>query len=300
MAISFTPIMPGFGATVSGVDLRTLNDAQFEELLDGFHRWQLLLFRDQAIEPGHHVAFAKRFPHDLSPTNYTDFLVPGHPEVHRLGNVVEDGKPVASLVPLGIEWHTDGTSRQLPCIATLLYAVETPSKGGETLFASGYLAFDLLDAETQALLPTLTVRYNTNVLEAEIAEANRGSVHAGQARDDFADVLHPLVRVHPATGRTALWATPREMRAIEGWSRQESLDFVMRLMEPGTAEPHVYAHKWRPGDLIVWDNRCVLHSTTPYTYANERRLMQRVGLNGPSPVPPPVPPPVSPPPSVAG
>ena len=287
MAISFTPIMPGFGAAVAGVDLRAVTDAYFDALLEGFHRFQLLLFRDQAIEPAHHVAFAKRFPHDPSPTNYKEFLVPGHPEVHRLGNVVENGEPVAMLVPLGIEWHTDGTSRQLPCVATLLYAVETPSSGGETLFASGYQAFDLLDAETRALLPTLTVRYNTTVLDDEIEAATRGSVHARRARDEFDDVLHPLARVHPATGRTALWATPREMRTIEGWSREESLDFVTRIMALGTAEPYVYAHKWRPGDLMVWDNRCVLHSTTPYTYAKERRLMHRVGLNGPSPVPPP-------------
>lgn len=281
MAISFTPIMPGFGATVSGVDLAALTDDQFAELLEGFHRWQMLLFRDQAIEPAHHVAFAKRFPHDPSPTNYKEFLVPEHPEVHRLGNVVEDGAPIAMLVPLGIEWHTDGTARERPCVATLLYAVETPSQGGETLFASGYKAFDLLDAETQKLLPTLVARYNTNVLDDEIEAANRGSVHGGRARDAFADVLHPLVRVHPATGRTALWATPKEMRAIEGWTAEASLEFVMRIMAPGTADAHVYAHKWRPGDLMVWDNRCVLHSTTPYTYANERRLMHRVGLNGP-------------------
>ena len=280
-------IMPSFGAEVSGVNPCDLSDADFRSILDALDKHQLLLFRNLLLDPEQQAAFARRFDHDPSPPNYREFLIPGTPEVYRLGNVVENGEPIASLNPIGIEWHTDGTSRKLPCIVTLLYAVETPSQGGETLFACGYTAFEALDEETKRLLPKLRVRYNSSVLKEEIAKANDGTVHARAMKPTDPDVVHPIIRVHPQTGRTSLWATPREMRHVEGWTPEESFDFVNRLIEPGTADRYVYAHKWRPGDLVVWDNRYMLHSTTPYTYANERRLMHRVGLNGPSPVPPP-------------
>ena len=285
--MSARAIMPEFGVELTGIDLRDRSHANIETLSAALDEYGMVLVRDQPLTPAEQAALAKCFPHDPSPPNYTRFLFDDAPEVYRIGNVLEDGKPAASLNQIGIEWHTDGTSRPLPCVMTLLHAVETPSSGGETLFASGIIAFELLDAETQALLPRLRVHYNTGVLQAQIEQANAGTVHAGRSLEESPDVIHPLVRVHPRTRRTALWATPREMRSIEGWTAEDSFAFVNRILEPGTTDPHVYAHAWRPGDMVIWDNRTMLHSTTPYTYAHERRLMHRTGLNGPAPVPPP-------------
>ena len=283
------PIMPNFGAELPGFDLLDLSPANIAALQDALDQYGMVLVRNQAVTPVQQAALAKCFEHDASPPNYRRFLCDDAPEVYRLGNVLADGKPAAALNQIGIEWHTDGTSRPLPCVMTLLYAVETPSQGGETLFASAVTALDLLDAETRAALPSLRVHYNTAVLGAKIEASNAGTVHAGRDTREEPDVVHPIVRTHPRTGRQALWATPNEMRFIEGRSPADSFAYVNRLLEPGTRDPYVYAHKWRPGDMVIWDNRTMLHSTTPYTYGNERRLMHRTGLNGPSPVAPPAP-----------
>jgi taurine dioxygenase len=281
MPLEFTPITPGFGAEVRGVDIGSLDEPTSAAILDGFHRYGLLVFRDQELSLAQEVAFARLFPHGDGPPIYREFTIAGFPEIQKLGNVEEDGKPIAALNKVGIEWHTDGTSRQYPCVATQLYAIEAPAAGGETLFASGYTAYQLLPVETRRRIRDLKVRYNYRNIIAKINAAS-GNIrsttdHSGKA---YEDVVHPLVRVHPATGREALWITPAEMETIDGMSRVESHRLVEELMAPGTTTEYVYAHRYHPGDMVIWDNRCMFHSTTPYTFAGQRRLLHRIALNG--------------------
>ena len=269
---------------MSEIDLsESLSSARFAQVEDAFNEFGLLLFRRQQLSPADLSAFARRFPNDGGPAPYRTYLHPEHDDVTVLGNTPEDKRtPTAYLNKIGIEWHTDGTSSPRPAVVTLLYCVEAPSVGGETLFASGYAAWDAQPPNLKPRLEGLRVRYDFDQL------LQRQAIHNGvpletlrkKWRNRFEPIEHPLVRVHPVSGRTALWVTWAEMDRIVGRSREESLELVMSLVERGTTDDLVYAHAWQPGDLVIWDNRCMLHSTTPYTYADERRLMYRVSPHG--------------------
>jgi taurine dioxygenase len=281
MPLEFKPIMPRFGAEVLGADLASLDEATSAAVLDGFHRFGLLVFRDQHLTLAQEVAFARLFPHGDGLPIYRDFTIDGFPEIQKLGNVEENGKPVAVLNKVGIEWHTDGTSRQYPCVATQLYAIEAPRSGGDTLYSSGYTAYELLPPDTRRGIRHLKVRYNYRNIMAKINAAS-GNIRSttDPSGNAWQDVVHPLVRVHPVTQREALWVTLAEMETIEGMSPADSHQLVEELMTPGMVDEYVYAHKYRPGDMVVWDNRCMFHSTTPYNFAGQRRLLHRVALNG--------------------
>ena len=284
MAIEFVPIHDDFGAEVRGLDLtRPLGEASLADLMAGFNRHALLLFRGQPLEPGHEVALARCFPNDGGLSPYRTYLLDGYPEITLLGNIdPPDGRSEAYLNKIGIEWHTDGTSCRHPMIATLLYAAEAPERGGETLFTSGYTAWEVQPDEVKERARKLRVRYNFKRLLEKQSAANGIPVDELRKkwRGRFEPILHPLVLTHPVTGREALWVTWAEMDHIEGLDVEESRALVMDLLERATRPELVYSHQWRPHDLVVWDNRCTLHTTTPYTYESGRRLLHRIGLFG--------------------
>ena len=226
------------------------------------------------------LKLARHFPNNGEPARHKSHFLSSHPDIELLGNVAAaDGTP-AYLNKIGIEWHTDGTGKESPTSATFLYAVEAPSRGGDTLFASGYRAWEVQPDELKPQLERLRVRYNERVLREKEAALNDVSVAELDKTWGSAEVFErPLVRIHPISGKRSLWVTWAEMECIVGPTPEESLAFVMSLLERAIAPENVYAHRWEPEDLVIWDNRCMLHSTTPYTYGNERRLMYRVGLN---------------------
>jgi taurine dioxygenase len=281
MPAEIRPIMTGFGAEIRGVDLARVSETTAADVLDWFHRYSLLVFKDQTLTPAQELAVARIFPHDDGPPNYHEFTVDGFSEIQKLGNLEEHGKPAAVLNKIGIEWHTDGTSRARPCVATQLYALPAPRTGGETLFASGYTAYPILPPKTRSRIRDLKVRYNyRNILEK--INAASGVVRSTRDRDgqDWPDVIHPLVRQHPVTRREALWVTASEMVTVDEMEPSESAALVADLLAPGLADEFVYSHRYVPGDLVVWHNRCMFHSTTPYTFAGQQRLLHRIAING--------------------
>ncbi len=283
MDMQFKPFHEDFGVEVQGVDLtQALDDRAFAELFDAFNQHGLLLFRDQGISPIELGDFARRFPNNGEPPPYQTYLHPDCEDITLLGNVEDSSGSPAYLNKIGIEWHTDGTSSQTPAIATLLYCVQAPAAGGETLFASGYALWDAQPGPVKRQIEHLSVRYDFDQLLQRQAKLN--DVPLEQIRQKwrtrFIPVEYPMVRVHPVTQRKALWVTWAEMDSILGMSREGSLSLVMELLQRGTTDPHVYAHRWQQNDLVVWDNRCMFHTTTPYTYESEQRLMYRIGLNG--------------------
>lgn len=284
MVVEFEPIREDFGARVKGVDLsRPLSDETFASILDGFHRFGLLVFSGPEVPPELQVALARRFPNDGGLPPYKTYLLDGFPEITLLGNVdPPDGRSKAYLNKIGIEWHTDGTSHPRPMIATLLYAAEAPSEGGETLFLSGYTAWSCQPENVRRRCQDLQVRYNFGRLLERQSAINKVPLETlwQKWRDRVEPVAHPLVRRHPVTRRDALWVTWAEMEYVVGMAPEASLALVNELLDRATQPQFVYAHKWRAHDLVVWDNRCVLHTTTPVTYESDRRLMYRIGLNG--------------------
>ena len=278
----FLPIREDFGALVEGVDLAApLSDSDFESIRHVHAHHGLLIFREQNLAPKDEIAFARRFNNIHISLGNDDTKLPGYPEISVLGNVVENGRPLSYQVKIGIEWHTDGTGREFPPLATVLYCLETPGRGGETLFASGKRAWEALSPKRQRQLESVRVVYSFHQLYAKLHKAagtGKSLNHDERARTP--ELERPLVRTHSVTGRKALWFTESEMTHFVGMNEQESSALAAEIVGLISKPEHVYTHKWRPGDLLVWDNRWIHHSTTPYTYADERRLLHRISGKG--------------------
>jgi len=274
------------GVEVSGVDPASLDDGAFATLRAALAEHSVLLFRGLAIDDDAQIALSRRFG------AIEDFPLPANksslrPEIFRATNVGEDGRllPVehseAKYLSLTRIWHTDSSWRPIPAYVTLLRAVETPTRGGETMFASLAAAWEALPAERQAALRGLIAAHSfeyTRGLTAGLApltEAQRAAV---------APVRHPLVRRHPETGRTALYISPHTMPAIEGMDDGEGRALIEELTAWATQPRFVYVHAWRPGDLLLWDNRTTMHAVRPYADDRERRVMHRTSVAGDGPV----------------
>ena len=280
--ISFHPIREDFGAIVEGVDLsEMLSDADFEPIRNAHTRHGLLIFPKQNLAPAHQISFARRFNTIHIAIGNDDTKLPGYPEISVLGNVVENGRQIGHQVKIGTEWHTDGTGREFPPLATVLYCLETPSRGGETLFASGKRAWQALSPSRQRELESLRVVYSFHRLYSKLHKAaGTGKRLNDEERTHTPELERPLVRTHSVTGEKALWFTESEMKHFVGMNEQESAELATEIVGLISKPAHVYTHKWRPGDLLVWDNRWIHHSTTPYTYADERRLLHRISGKG--------------------
>lgn len=282
MTASFEPIRDDFGAFVRDVPIcEPISNDLFEQIAEAHVRYGLLIFRDQTLRPEDQIRFARRFNNIRIYIGNDDTKLAGYPEINLLGNIIENGRPIAHQAKIGIEWHTDGTGFPYPAIATVLYCVESPSRGGETLYASGKRAWEELPVHQQRELEPLRVIYSFQTLYAKLhAAAGTGKRLDLNKRALTPDVEHPLVRTHSVTGNKALWFSESEMKHFVGLSTRESATLGKKIVSIISKPEYVYTHKWLPGDLAVWDNRWMHHSTTPYNYANERRLMYRISGEG--------------------
>jgi taurine dioxygenase len=268
------PLSPALGAEIVGVDLSAeIPDGVFEQILDAWHRHLVLLFRGQKLSEEDQVRFAERFG-PLSRIHTPQF-VKTHPAVMLISNIREDGKPIGALPDGEMQFHSDQCHQERPATGSLLYAIEVPSKGGDTLFANAYLAYETLG---ETVKTRIAGRKALNVYDYGSAPTKRGAVLSA----DAPAYAHPVVRIHPATGRKALYINRLMTRRIEGLPEAESDALLEELFAHQERPEFVYAHKWRPGDLLMWDNRCALHARTDFSPA-ERRLMRRVTILGEKP-----------------
>ncbi len=273
--IQVRPLSPAIGAEIIGVDLgRALDDAVFADILDTWHRHLVILFRDQTLSEEDQVRFAERFG---SPARiHTPQFATSHPAVMLISNIRKDGKLIGALPDGEMQFHSDQCHQEKPAMASLLYAIEIPSKGGDTLFANGYLAYETLP---EAVKRRIEGRKAVNAYDYDSAATKRGG-DVGTAAPSYA---HPVVRTHPATGRKALYVNRLMTRRIEGLPAEESDELLNLLFDHQENPDFIYAHVWRPGDLLMWDNRCALHARTDFS-ADERRLLRRVTILGEKPV----------------
>lgn len=189
-----------------------------------------------------------------------------------VSNIRENGKPIGSLPDGEMMFHADMVYREVPARATVLYGIETPREGGDTLFASLTAAYDALDDATRALV--------------DDKRAVQGFLHGTTLRENnrpHLSYVHPLVQVIPETGRRALLASRLMTLAVEGMSEAESDALLARLFDHVERPEFVYAHKWRPGDVLVWDNRTTVHARTDFD-PSERRLLRRFVTEGARPI----------------
>jgi taurine dioxygenase len=273
---SFTlrQLSPALGAEILGVDLRDPIDAELrQKILDAWHQHLVLLLRKQALDEDDQVRFAETFGALAKITSGRAFSVK-HPSIMLISNIREDGKPIGALPDGEMHFHTDQCHQATPAKATLLYALEVPSKGGNTLFSNAYTAYETLPEE---------IRQRIAGRRALNAYTSDTTLRTANYDDAKSSCWHPVARTHPATERKALYVNRLMTREIEGLPREESDAILQKIFDHQEQPKFVYEHVWRPGDVLIWDNRCTLHARTDFS-ADERRLLRRVTVLGEKPV----------------
>jgi taurine dioxygenase len=263
------------GVAVEGVDLsRALSDAQFREVERAFFEGQVMAVKGQRLEPGQFVAFARRFgppqPHVID-----QFHFPGHPDILILSNGVENGKPIG-LADGGSYFHTDYSYLPVPARLTMLYSVEVPKKGGDTLFANMYAAYDDLPAAMKRRIDGLVVLHhygNRDNLDQTSRTAASPLTEAQKGRVDW--VRHKLVRKHEKTGRNALYAVSGSSFEIEGMPRDEGVALLDELKTHALQDKYRFGYSYDVGDVVMWDDLSTLHSAT-LTDPADRRTLWRI------------------------
>ena len=272
---TITPLSPVGGVEIRGIDLAApFGDEVFDAIMDAFLEHHILVFRDQNLSGEAQLAFTRRFGEI---EEHVGRLPNGekYPLLHVIHNLDEDGNPVR-ISGGNYFWHTDKSYHAVPSLLTMLHAVETPSEGGDTQFANMHMAWDSLDRETQEEVSDLCAIHSW--------EANRRNTKQSPATDiqkrERPPVRHPVVRSHPVTGRKALYLGIHTSH-IDGMPKEEGHAFLNRLLRRATKADFIYTHKWLKGDLVLWDNRCLLHrAVANFDMESERRVLHRTVVKG--------------------
>jgi taurine dioxygenase len=255
-------LAPGFGAEVFGVDIsRPLPDEEFEQLWNLFFEHQVLVLRGQKLAPGQYHAFAKRFgrpePHVID-----QFHHPENPDILVLSNVQKDGKPTG-LADAGTYFHTDYSYLDVPARATMLYSIQVPKRGGDTLFANQYAAFDELQEGTKRkIAPLVALHHYGNRNDQDKGSRTVASVLTEEQEKKMNWVRHKVARPHPVTGRTALYSVSGSAFGIEGMATEAAHALLDELTRHATQEKFQLRLKYGVGDVVIWDNASLLHSAT--------------------------------------
>ncbi|HRD26733.1 MAG TPA: TauD/TfdA family dioxygenase [Caulobacter sp.] len=271
--ITVQKVAGALGAEIGGVDLSApLDDETIAAIRRALVEHQVTFFRDQSLTPEQQLAFGRRF----GPLNIHPYVagMADHPEV------MEIIKEPTDRINFGGGWHSDMSFLETPAIGSILYAVELPDWGGDTLFASQAAAFEALSPGLQATLEGLNAIHSA---EREYAPTGpsaqkRESMKISDAEGMAGRFSHPVVKVHPETGRKALYVNPAFTMQIDGWSRRESRPLLNYLFEHSRQEAFTCRLRWRPGTVAFWDNRSVWHYALN-DYPGQRRHMRRVTVD---------------------
>ncbi|MBD1550093.1 TauD/TfdA dioxygenase family protein [Pseudomonas typographi] len=276
------PLEAGTGAEIIGLDLaRPLGDADFARIHRAHLDYHVVVFREQRITPEQHIAFSRRFG-ELQIHVLKQFLLPGHPEILIVSNVVENGQNIG-LSDAGKFWHSDLSYKELPSLGSMLHAQELPSEGGDTLFADMHKALDALPAELRKAIEGKRAShcYTARYSEPKFDGYQRPTLTAEQLAQVKA-VEHPIVRTHPETGRQALFVSEGFTTHIVGLPEDESQHILNELYRYSVLPQNIYRHRWQPHDLVFWDNRSVIHLATGCP-AHLRRTLYRTTIQGDAP-----------------
>lgn len=246
----------------------------FREIWDAFFAAQVLVIRGQRLSPGEFLNFARQFgrpePHVID-----QFHHPEHADILILSNRTKEGKPVG-LADAGTYFHTDYSYLDVPARATLLYSIEVPKKGGDTLFADQYAAYeDLPPAIKRRIDPLVALHHYGNRDDLDKRSRTVASVLTEEQENKMTWVRHPVVRRHPVTGRKALYAVSGSSFGIEGMPEEEALELLDELKRHATQQKYQYRLKYGVGDVVIWDNASLLHSAT-LTDADDPRTLWRI------------------------
>ena len=267
-----TPLSPSMGATIEGIDLSGgISAAQARELRAIWLEYQVIVIRGQTLTPAVQIEIAKAFG---EPDHYP-FLkgLEGYSEITPVLKREDEARNFGGL------WHTDTIYQPTPPMATMLYALELPPIGGDTLFANQYLAYEQLSDGLKQALKSLKLVSRSNNKDAAETRAARIKESGVKLNSDNLSGCHPVIRTHPETGRKSLYVSPGHSGYFEGWNEAESAALLSYLHNHQIAEEFRCRHVWQLGDLALWDNRCVLHYPVN-DYHGHRRLLHRITLKG--------------------
>ncbi len=276
--------------TVIGAEIQEVSLAEIpakciiERIESALEKYGVLIFPDQNISPRQLIEFSAALG-PLEKTELEKARLDRFEEIFVVGNV---GKGLVSFSPKSekqeLEWHTDHIHHKVAARASLLYAKEVPSVGGDTLFSCMYHAYDTLtDDQKQQYCEIQTIN-SASGLEHYLAEQDLGGTNSSAGKRKFDEVCRPLVREHPLSGRRALYFGNQITTGLVGWDRSKARDFIRTLTRHACQSAFQYRHQWCVGDAVLWDNRRVLHAGTAYDVVNERRLMHRTTLKETFPI----------------
>ena len=238
-----------------------------------------ILLRGQDMTPDDMMDFVTIFgdPEDHTQKQY---LLDGYPKIYLLSNRDVNGKPIGSHRD-GVGWHTDYSYKDKPVMCTMLYSIDVPPEGGDTMLADLCAAYDALPEEKKAQLDPLVLHHSYKYF-METREFGQQKL-SPEMEAENPDVFHPLIRTHPADGRKALWVSTGTVKEIVGMPTEEGQALIDELIEFVTQERFVYRHKWAVGDILVWDNRCTLHTGSLFDDEKYVRHAYRMWVRGDKP-----------------
>lgn len=275
------PLTPRLGARISGLSLAAgVARDVFRELYDAFLRHQVLVFEAQDLPPAAQVAFGRQFG-TLQVHVMAMYHADGHPELYRLSNLDAEGKPNGQHPDKGtLAWHTDGSWQRITGQATIIYGEIVAAHGGETHFCDMYAAYERLDEAWKRRIAPLRAVHN---LDFSRTRRHGRDLMSEEQKRAAPPVDHPVVRVHPETGRSCLYLGDHA-ESIVGMDYDEGRALIEQLNAMAIDPAHSYEHHWVPHELIVWDNRCLLHRATEYDPSTDRRVVRRCTVLGEEPV----------------
>jgi taurine dioxygenase len=275
--VRLRPLTPNLGAEVCGIELSAdMDEALFRALYQAFLRYQVLVFPPHDVPPGSQVAFARRFG-EVQVHVMNQYHADGYPELYRLSNLDRNGKPSGHHPDKGtLAWHTDGSWQRVTGQATIIYGEVMPESGGETHFCDMYGAYERLSPSWKRRLDGLRAVHNLDFSrnrrhgEEPLTEAQRLAKPP---------VDHPIVRTHAETGRKCLFLGDHA-EYIQGVPYDEGRALIEELNALAVHADLTYEHRWKARELLVWDNRCVMHRATAYDAATEGRVIRRCTVLG--------------------
>jgi len=275
LALDVRPMAGAIGAEIHGVDLtQTPSDELIQAIRDVWLSYGVIFFRDQLLAPAQFQAFAEQLG-DVVEYPFVKGL-PDHPMIIPVLKLPHEKHNFGGV------WHTDTAYLAAPPMATLLVARELPPKGGDTMFASGYAAYDALSPGLQATLSTLKAANSSAKAEVTKTREDRVADSATEKANQPLVGEHPVIRTHPETGRRTLYVNPAHTTHFVGWTEKESQGLLDFLFAHQVKPEFTCRFSWQPGSIALWDNRCVLHNPIN-DYHGHKRLLHRITLKGDTP-----------------
>ncbi len=280
MAISVTPLSDVMGAEITGLDLREPMDERTKaEVNDAFLEYLVVCFRDQSFDKQGFLNAAHQFG-NTHPHIYRHLRLKDFPDISIVSNEDKDVHGTGKKFKRAAHFHSDESYKQIPSKATLLYAVTIPPKGGNTKYVNMYKAYETLPDETKKRIDgrKAVQRFLTSNPDVQLATLTE------EEKAEVPDVIHPIARTHPETGRKAIFVNAARAEYIVDMDPDESKELLQEVYDHSLKPEFQYHHQWRVGDLVMWDNRCTLHAATYDLEPDVERVLYRTLLDGTKPV----------------